>query len=109
VLVLSSPKEFGQLLSLALPHDVPILAFASLTPVGEVAAGLGVAFERVTDLEQSLSRYSEDDDTAPFPELSLQRQWESQLEPYVPFGLLVQKYFDSVLPDDEARAAIPPG
>jgi len=50
-------------------------------------------------LEERLDLGSEDDDTSRFRELGVQREAESELEPYVPFGLLVQRYFDNMLPD----------
>ena len=98
VLVLSANKEFDQLGSLLQSSGAPILAFASLTPIAEVAASLKVAPSRVTNLEQSLTLLAEDDDIA-----------RVELEPYVAFGLLVQKYFDAMLPDDDRRVVTPPG
>jgi hypothetical protein len=58
-----------------------------------------LTWNRVENLEERLDLGSEDDDTSRFRELGVQREAESELEPYVPFGLLVQRYFDNMLPD----------
>jgi hypothetical protein len=100
-LVLSATNEFDELRSLLESSATPILAFASLTSIAEVAASLNVAPSRLTNLEGSLAPPSEDDDTTRFRELGMERRSETELEPHVAFGLLVQKYFDGMLPDDD--------
>jgi hypothetical protein len=100
VLVLSSPKEFHELGGWLRAGETPILTFGSLARIEEVADALSVPSSRVANLEQTFVLPPEDDDTAEFPELGLERQWEAELEPYIPFGLLVQKYFEAMLADD---------
>jgi hypothetical protein len=103
VLVLSAVKEFGALRSFLQTHDASILSFESLTPTAEVAGDLNVDLFRVTNLEERLVLPSEDEDTSRFRELGVEREAELELEPYVAFGLLVQSYFDNILPDDDRR------
>jgi hypothetical protein len=103
VLVLGAVKEFGALRGFLQMHDASILAFESLTPMAQVASDLNVDPTRITNLEHRLVLPSEDEDTSRFRELGVEREAESELEPYIAFGLLVQSYFENMLPDDNRR------
>lgn len=105
VLVLSATTEFGALREF-LKDDTPILAFASLTPTKEVAANLKVEASRIVNLEERVILLSEREDIDRYKETVPEREWETDLEPSVAFGLLVQDYFDQGIPDDEWPAGI---
>jgi hypothetical protein len=90
IIVLSIPENIAPLRPAA--AYARFFVFGSLLSRARVAAALDIPAERVEDLEQRL-RPLED-------VLGMRRPEEERLEPFIPFGLLIQDVFDEMLPDD---------
>lgn len=78
-----------------------VFTFGSLLSQFETAKIVGVEQSRVVNLENNMPEISEGDDPAESSEFATERSSEEQLERYVPFGLLLQKAFEGMWPDDE--------
>jgi hypothetical protein len=99
IVVLAWIKGFAQ--SLNVQAHVNLVTFGSLAPSTRVASALNVPPSRVIDLELRLPRIVEDKDLPDSREFADERGRDTELEPFIPFGLLIQDYFDNLLPDDE--------
>jgi hypothetical protein len=72
-----------------------VVTFGSLASAASVASALDIAVSGVTDLERSAASSIEAD----LPGGS-EAEDEAGLEPFVPFGLLIQDYFNDLIPDE---------
>jgi hypothetical protein len=88
VIVLSLPKDIPSLQG----SDIRFFVFGSLLALSDVRATLAIPAERMEDLELKLSPIED--------KLSTARPEEEGLEPYIPFGLLIQDVFREILPDE---------
>jgi hypothetical protein len=95
--VLGWTNDFSQLRT----PETRFLTFRSLTSPERVASGLHIPTSRVVDLEAKLPPYIEDSDVPDGTEFADERRRDADLEPFVPFGLLIQDYFDDLLSDDD--------
>ena len=94
------------LIVLSLPNNIAamrrvfgharVFVFGSLVSRAQVASVLDVQPDRVVDLEQTL-RSIEDTSGA-------RRSEVEGLEPFIPFGLLIQDVYDDILPDVDDRS-----
>lgn len=103
VVVLAWTEDFAQLRDL-LRNVQRVVTFGSLTPPERIASGLGIQFSQVIDLEHRLIPFDEATEIPRGSEFADERGRDADLEPYIPFGLLIQDYFDTMLPDDEGRS-----
>jgi hypothetical protein len=98
--VLGKPPRAATLRRMLRASDLDVVTFGSLADPEGTAQWIGADTRRIVDLEQLLPPLPTDE-TAAVPELAP----EEILEPYVPFGLLLQYRFDELLSDDTERPA----
>lgn len=95
VIVLSLPKDIAPLRAAPGYDKARFLVFGSLLSRERAIAALNVSPERVEDLEGRLHPVED--------KFSTWRGDEEALEPFVPFGLLIQDVFEEMLPDVDDR------
>lgn len=95
--VLGLPKAAAEVAAALKGRPASVFCFGSLVSRGEVVETLGVSFGDVEDLERRLlpEKVPSEDYSSP------EREREESLEPYVPYGLLLQDALDEFLPGDE--------
>lgn len=103
LVVLGLPKAAAEVGAALRDRSVSVLCFGSLVGASEVAESLGIPFSNVDDLERRLPREEIAKEEA--SESFRQRAAEETLEPYVPYGLLLQDALDEFLPGDEREGA----
>jgi hypothetical protein len=103
--VLGKPFRAATMRRMLRARDLDVVTFGSLADPDETARWIGADTERIADLEQLLPPLPTDEtgETLAAPELAA----EEMLEPYVPFGLLLQYKFDELLSDETERPADP--
>ena len=84
-----------------LEQDATVLTFGSLAQPGQLTAALGLPADRIVDLEVNIIRKVEDDVLRDGVEL--EHQAEAELEPFIPFGLLIQESLSDFLLPEEIR------
>lgn len=99
VVVLTWPKKYAGQGSFQNLQNARFLVFGSLTSPQQIVADLSIPLEKVEDLERRLT--SESGEIREGAEFADEREREAGLEPFIPFGLLIQDALDDILPDDE--------
>jgi hypothetical protein len=99
LVVLGLPKDAGEVRAALKKRSVIVVCFGSLVSRSEVAESLGIGFGNVDDLELKLP--SEETAKEDASESFREREAEETLEPYVPYGLLLQDALDEFLLGDE--------
>jgi hypothetical protein len=103
VVVLACTDEFSPFRAALRESSASFVTFGSLMPPERIATEFGIPIEQVTDLEQRLPSFVEKSDIPDGSEFADEIGRDAGLEPFVPFGLLIQDYFADLLPDDEPR------
>ena len=83
-----------------------VVTFGSLRSRERIASALNIPLSQIIDLELKLSSIVDDSDVPDGSEFAEERGRDAELEPFIPFSLLIQDYFDDILPDD--RLPTPP-
>ncbi|MFZ5685715.1 MAG: hypothetical protein ACOY9C_13865 [Pseudomonadota bacterium] len=99
LVVLGLPQAAADVAAAVEDRVVKIFCFGSLVSRWEIAEGLGVPLDWIEDLEGRLpSREAGSEEASSF---ARERDAEEPLEPYVPYGLLLQDALGDFLPGDE--------
>jgi hypothetical protein len=101
VVVLSWTKELARLRDVPGYGEARFLVFGSLTSPERIFSDLAIPSSRVEDLERRLPLITEGSDIPEGTEFTDERERDAGLEPFIPFGLLIQDALDEILPDDE--------
>ena len=108
VLVLGAPLRPPAFRRALRGLTLKVLHFGSMIEKDEVATMLGVTRDSIIDLEKRDQPTVEGDaDLA--PETISERSREERLEPFIPFGVLLQVFFDEWLSDDPRTVGHEPG
>ena len=99
LVVLGLPQSAAKVAAAIKDRVVKIFCFGSLVSRWEIAEGLGVPLARIEDLEGRLPAGEAASEEA--SSFARERDAEETLEPYVPYGLLLQDALDDFLPGDE--------
>lgn len=99
LLVLGLPADTSELLGGMDLTRMKVLTFGVLLSSGEVAEVLDVSLEQVRDLQLRLPERAEPE-VERMSESALERSAEVELEPYVPYGLLLQDALEEFLPGE---------
>jgi hypothetical protein len=99
LVVLGLPTAAAEAAAALMDRSVNVFCFGSLVSRGEVAEALGLRLGNVEDLERRLP--SEETALEKSSASERERDVEDSLEPYVPYGLLLQDALDEFLPGDE--------
>lgn len=99
LVVLGLPKATAAVRTALKDRSVSVVCFGSLVSRSKVAERLGVRFDNIEDLERRLPPAETAKEEA---SVSVrERDDEETLEPYIPYGLLLQDALDEFLPGDE--------
>lgn len=101
VIMLGDSPQSDALRLNVLELDATVLTFSSLAEPGQLAAALGLPTDRIVDLEVNILRKVEDH--VPRDGVELEHQAEAGLEPFIPFGLLIQESLSDLLFPEEIR------
>jgi hypothetical protein len=101
VIVLAWTEGFSQLGDALSGTSPAFFTFGKLAPPERVASGLNIPISQVEDLELRLPPIVEGSDIPESSEFAGEREGDVGLEPFIPFGLLIQDALDDLLPDDE--------
>ena len=98
VVLLGLPEDTSELVrAIGGRDDVAVLVFSGLMGREDAALRLDLSIDRVIDLEARLAKF-DDDGERTAPSSSLEEAAEAELEPYVPYGLLLQEALADFLP-----------
>ncbi|MDR6116009.1 MULTISPECIES: hypothetical protein [unclassified Sphingomonas] len=102
VIMLGDPPQPDLIRISVMEHGAKVLAFGSLVQPGQLAERLGLPQHRIVDLEVNVIRTDAEDED--YREGSAtERRAEDELEPFIPFGLLIQESLDNLLFSEEIR------
>lgn len=101
VVALGKPSHPASFRHAVRGRNVEVLVFQSLLGPEVAARVLGVPRDQVIDLEAKLTPLSAEDAFISTREGAAERTHEKDLEPYVPFSVLLQVAFDKWLAEDE--------
>jgi hypothetical protein len=101
VVVLAWTEDFSQLRDALRGTKAEFFTFGSLTSPQRIASSFDIPISQVEDLELRLAPIAEGTDIPDSSEFADERGRDADLEPFIPFGLLIQDSFNDFLPDDE--------
>ena len=101
VVALGTPQRPAAFRQALRGRRLKVLVFRSLYAREQAVEALGVASDGALDLEETLPEPLPEPTVQRTLEASVERSQEVDLEPFVPFGVLLQSFFDDWLEDEE--------